>query len=233
MHAVAAPFRLHGNPVSNYFNVAHAALIEKGAAFEIGRAGASQDEAFLARSAMGKIPYLETAQGCLAETVAILEYLEDEIPDPRLFPADSFARARARQIINVVQMYVEAPVRSIFPGVFFGGANSAQAVASARLTLDRATGALRRLVEPAPWLLGGEFGNADIFAFYCLDIAERVTGFVYDRSILGETGLSDWYAAVAGRDSSQVVLANFSPAFAAYLIDKNAAYTPEQELRHA
>ena len=181
MTADVASFRLHGHPVSNYFNIVHAALIEKSAAFEIVLAGASQDEAFLARSAMGKIPYLETAHGCIAETVAILEYLDDEIPDPRLFPADSFARARARQIINVVQMYVEAPVRSIFPGVFFGGANSAETVAGARLTLDRATGALARLTNPAPWLLGDEFGYADIFAFYCLDIAERVTCFVYDR----------------------------------------------------
>ncbi len=233
MTADFAALRLHGHPVSNYFNVVHAALIEKGAAFEIVLAGASQEEAFLARSAMGKIPYLETAHGCLAETVSILEYLEDVIPDPRLFPADSFERARARQIINVVQMYIEAPVRSIFPGVFFGGANSAETVTSSRLTLDRATGALRRLVEPAPWLLGGEFGYADIFAFFCLDIAERVACFVYDRSILGETGLSDWHANVAGRKSSSSVLANFGPAFAAYLIDKNAAYTPEKELRHA
>ena len=163
----------------------------------------------------------------------VLEYLEDEIPDPRMFPADSFERARARQIINVVQMYIEAPVRSIFPGVFFGGANNAETVASARLTLDRATGALRRLAEPAPGLLGDAFGYADIFAFYCLDIAERVTRFVYDRSILDETGLSDWHAKFIGRKSSSTVLADFGPAFAAYLIDKNAAYTPETELRHA
>jgi glutathione S-transferase len=231
--SAAAPFRLYGHPVSNYFNAVHAALIEKDAAFEIVHGGASQDEVFLARSAMGKIPYLETARGCLAETVAILDYLEDAIPDPPLFPADPFARARARQIINVVQMYVEAPVRSIFPGVFFGGTNAAETVASARLTLDRSTGALRRLANPAPWLLGDAFGSADIFAFYCLDIAERVTRFVYDRSILGETGLVDWHAQVAGRDSSRTVRANFIPAFAAYLIDKAAAYTPERDLFHA
>jgi glutathione S-transferase len=233
MNAVPIPFRLHGHPVSNYFNAVHAALIEKNAAFEIVHGGASQDEAFLARSPMGKIPYLETPQGCIAETVAILEYLEDEIPHLPLFPSDHFARARARQMINVVQMYVEAPVRSIFPGVFFGGTNGAETQANVRLTLDRATGALRRLANPAPWLLGDAFGAADIFAFYCLDIAERVTRFVYDRSILAETGLLDWHAAMVARDSSRTVLANFGPAFAAYLLDKNAAYTPERELHHA
>lgn len=233
INADPAPLRLYGHPVSNYFNAAHAALIEKGAAFEIVNVSASQDEAFLGRSAMGKIPYLETARGCIAETIAILEYLEDEIPDSPLYPADNYARARARQIINVVQVYVEVPVRSIFPGVFFGGTNTVEAVASARQTLDRATDALKRLVDPAPWLLADDFGHADIFAFYCLDIAERVTRFVYDRSILAETGLTDWRANVAGRASSRTVLAGFAPAFEAYLTAKQAAYRPELELRHA
>jgi glutathione S-transferase len=136
-------------------------------------------------------------------------------------------------LINVVQMYVEAPVRSIFPGVFFGGTNSVDTESNARLTLDRATGALRRLANPTPWLLGDALGYADIFAFYCLDIAERVTRFVYDRSILGEIGLLDWHAEMIARNSSRTVLANFGPAFAAYLINKNAAYTPEKELHHA
>ena len=233
MAAVAETFRLHGHPVSNYFNTVFAALIEKDASFEIVQVGASQDEAFLARSPMGKIPYLETAQGCIAETVAIVEYLEDEIPNPPLFPANSYSCARARQIINVVQMYVEAPVRSLFPGVFFGGTNAPESTASARQMLDRATGALRRLTNPAPWLLADGFGAADIFAFYSLDIAERVTRFVYGRSILGEARLSDWHANVAIRDSSRTILASFTPAFEAYLKDKNAAYCPAKELRDA
>jgi glutathione S-transferase len=227
------PFRLYGHPVSNYFNAVHAALLEKGAAFEIVHVGASQDDAFLARSPMGKIPYLATAQGCIAETVAILNYLEDEITHPPLFPVNSFERARARQIINVVQMYVEAPTRSVFPGVFFGGTNTADTINGARHTLDRATDALERLCAPGPWLLGEAFGFADIFAFYCLDIAERVTRFVYDRSIIVETGLSEWHINMAARESSRTVLARFHPAFAAYLIDKKAAYTPEKELHNA
>src|SRR3546814_5749283 len=107
-----------------------------------------------------------TPDGCLAETVAILEYLEDAIDGPALYPADPFARARARQLINVVQMYVEVPVRSLFLGVFADGANSDATVASVRTTLDRATEALRRLTAPSPWLRGDAFCLAAIFAFY-------------------------------------------------------------------
>src|SRR3546814_18343819 len=76
--------RLHGYAVSNYCNAAQAALLEKGARFEVVTTRAAKDEAFLAHSPMGKIPYLETPDGCLAETVAILEYLEDAIDGPAL-----------------------------------------------------------------------------------------------------------------------------------------------------
>jgi glutathione S-transferase len=175
---------------------------------------------------------LEASEGWLAETVAILEYLEDAIEGPALHPADPFLRARGRQIMNIVQLYVEAPVRSLFPGVFLGGTNSAATVEAARSTLDRATAALDRLVAPAPFVLGEGLSDADLFAFYCLDLADRVTQFVWDRSVLHEIGWGrNWFAHMARRESSQVVLRDFETAFAAYLIEKGAAYRPRPNRR--
>ncbi|QGZ31197.1 glutathione S-transferase family protein [Stutzerimonas stutzeri] len=221
---MSAPLRLHGYAVSNYFNIAHAALIEKGARFEVVTTRASQDEAFLAVSPMGKIPVLETPHGWLAETVAIIEYLEDSLDGSALHAADPFGRARERQLLNVVQMYVEVPVRSLFPGVFMGGENSQATVDAARVALDRAIGALRRLADPRPFLMGESLSYADLFAFYCLDIAERVSRFVYQRSILAEIGLEQWALHMAQRDSTRQVLANFDEVFAPYLAARNAAY---------
>jgi len=220
--------RLHGYPVSNYFNVARAALIEKGLPHEIVIARAAQDEAFLARNPMGKIPMLETGEGWIGETVAICEYLDDRFPESSLRPADSFARARARQIVNVVQMYVEVPTRSLFPGVFGGGENGAGAVAAARATLDRATGALRRLMDPQPFLFGETPMLADLFAFYNLDIAERVGRFVFDRSIIAEIGIEQWDATLRRRASTEQVLGEFETYFVPYLRDRGAAYRPAQ-----
>ena len=224
----SAPLRLHGYPVSNYFNVARAALIEKGLDFEVVIARAAQDEAFLAMNPMGKIPVLETPDGWVAETVAILEYLDDRYPEPSLRPADLMARAKGRQIVNVLQMYVEAPVRSLFPGVFAGGSNAPATVTAVRATLDRSVRALSRLAgQPAPFLLGGTISQADLFAFYNLDIAERVTGFVYGRSVADELGwLATWREAMAARPSSRTVLADFEPYFQRYLADHGAPYRP-------
>lgn len=221
--------RLHGYPVSNYFNIARAALLEKQVSFEVVSLRASREAQFLALSPMGKIPVLETPHGWLAETVAILEYLEDTIDSPALYPTDAFLRAHARQIINIVQLYVEVPARSLFPGVFSNGTNSVFAVNAARETLDRSTAALNRIARPAPFLLGAALSYADLFAFYCLDIAERVTRFVYDRSILAElSAWVGWSQRMATRESTQAVLADFQPAFAAYLVDHQAVYSPER-----
>lgn len=226
---VEGRLRLHGYPVSNYFNIAHAALLEKQATFEVVSLRASREPHFLALSPMGKIPVLETPHGWLAETIAILEYLEDTIDSPTLYPTDAFLRARARQIINIVQMYVEVPARSLFPGVFSSGTNSMSAVNAARETLDRSTAALNRIARPAPFLLGAALSYADLFAFYCLDIAERVTRFVYGRSILAELpAWAGWSERIAARDSTRAVLADFHPAFAAYLADHKAAYRTDR-----
>jgi glutathione S-transferase len=72
--------------------------------------------------------------------------------------------------------------------------------------------------------MGDSLSYADLFAFYCLDIAERVSRFVYDRSILADLGLEQWALHMAQRDSSRQVLANFDEVFAPYLAARNAAY---------
>jgi glutathione S-transferase len=225
------PLRLHGYAVSNYFNIARAALIEKAADFEIVTARATKDVEFLKASPMGKIPVLQTPRGWVAETVAILEYLEDTLPQPAMYPPDPFLRARGRQIINVIQMYVETPARSLFPGVFFGLRNDEAVAAAARVTLDRATNALRTLMNPAPFLLGSSISHADVFAFYCLDIADRVTRFVHARSILQEIGtLADWSRAMVRRPSTAAVVADFYSSFVTYLANHNAPYDCRRDL---
>lgn len=221
--------RLLGYPVSNYVNIVRAALLEKRLPFEFVITRASQDEAFRRMSPLGKIPVLETGEGYLSETVAILDYLDDAYPEVPLRHPDAFARARSRQFINIVQLYVEAQVRQLFPGVFMGCVNSAATVAAVRVILDRAIAALSQLLAPAPFLFGERPGQADLFLFYNLDIADRVSRFVYQRSMIDEIGgLVEWMAAMNDRRSTQLVLADFDANFRAYLEAHDAAYRPEE-----
>ena len=54
--------KLHGAPLSNYYNMAKALLLEKRLPFEEVMAAPSQQPAFLEISPMGKIPVLQTEQ---------------------------------------------------------------------------------------------------------------------------------------------------------------------------
>src|SRR3546814_17023029 len=89
--------------------------------------------------------------------------------------------------------------------------------------LDRAAGALSQLLTPFPLLFGERPGQADLFLFYNLDIAERVSRFVYQRSIIDEIGgLGAWLAAMRDRPSTPLVLADFHTSFRSYLADHGA-----------
>ncbi len=93
--------KLHGSSVSNYTNMVKQCLLEKGIEFEQLPARPSQEDGFLAMSPMGKIPCLETADGFLIETSAILDYLDEVYPKPSTYPSQAFAKAKAREIIHV------------------------------------------------------------------------------------------------------------------------------------
>ena len=79
--------KICGFPVSNYFNKTRLVLLEKGIAHEQDLTIApSQSPEILARSPMGKIPFLETEHGVLCESQIIAEYLEDRFPRSRFIP---------------------------------------------------------------------------------------------------------------------------------------------------
>jgi len=55
--------KLHGFSVSNYYNMAKFALLEKGLAFDEVSAMPSQEADYKAKSPMGKVPCIETDKG--------------------------------------------------------------------------------------------------------------------------------------------------------------------------
>lgn len=83
---------LCGFPISNYYNKAKMALLEKGVEFtEETVMTKSTDEAVLSASPLAKIPFIKTEKGGICESQAILDYLEAAYPNPPLLPADAFA----------------------------------------------------------------------------------------------------------------------------------------------
>lgn len=76
------------------------------------REGGQQHSAlFKAVNPQGMVPVLEVEEGGvvhrLAQSLAILEYLEETHPTPPLLPADRFLRARARQLAEIVNSSIQ------------------------------------------------------------------------------------------------------------------------------
>ena len=57
---------------------------------------------YLAKNPLALVPTLETNEGLLIQSLAILEYLEEVCPAPALLPQDPLGRARVRAIAQTI-----------------------------------------------------------------------------------------------------------------------------------
>jgi glutathione S-transferase len=199
-------------------------LIEKGVAFEQLDDPPSQDDDFLVLSPMGKIPCLETPDGFLVETSAILDYLEDAYPTPAMYPADAFARAKAREIMHVTELYIELAARRHLAATFFGAERSEDAMAEVRPQVEKGLRAFTQLANFGPFVKGREFGNADIFVYHAFRLAGQILKLAYDWDIGTEVpGFSEFVAAMDERDSTRSVVADNEKAVAALMKQREAS----------
>jgi maleylpyruvate isomerase len=66
------------------------------------REGAQKSESYRALNPQGLVPALETSDGVLTQSSAIIEWLDERYPEPSLFPTDSAARAVVRAMAMAV-----------------------------------------------------------------------------------------------------------------------------------
>ena len=178
--------KLCGFHLSNYHNKVRLALLEKGIAFEED-AGCrpSQKDEFLARSPMGKVPFVELDGGVrLCESQAICEYLEEAYPQKPLYPRDPLARAKVRELITVMELHVELVARRLYRQAFFGGTISDEMKQMTEKDLGRGLRALGQLVKFSPYIAGAELTLADCAAFVHLPLVTLSTKIIYGRDFL-------------------------------------------------
>ena len=178
--------KLCGFHLSNYHNKVRLALLEKGIAFEED-AGCrpSQKDEFLARSPMGKVPFVELDGGVrLSESQAICEYLEEAYPQKPLYPRDPLARAKVRELITVMELHVELVARRLYRQAFFGGTISDEMKQMTEKDLGKGLRALGQLVKFSPYIAGAELTLADCAAFVHLPLVTLSTKIIYGRDFL-------------------------------------------------
>jgi glutathione S-transferase len=179
--------RLCGFHISNYHNKVRIALLEKGIE-HVDDSGCkpSQDQAFLARSPMGKVPFLEIDERRISESQVICEYLEDAYPQKPLLPKDPWERAKVRELITFMELHLELVARRLYPFVFFGKEASPETKASVEKGLEKGIRAFRGLAKFNPYIAGKELTMADCAAFVHLPLISLATKLAYGRDFLAD-----------------------------------------------
>ncbi len=185
---------LCGFSVSNYYNKVKLALLEKGLPFDeewvvVG----SCEDAVLACSPLGKLPFIRTPQGALCESQVIIDWLEAAHPQPPLVPADHWAAAKLRELCTFIDLHLELVARELYPQAFFGGTASESSKARVRKQLQKNIPAFQQLARFAPYVGGDQFSIADCSAYSALPTVGQATQAVLGEDLLLSAGV-DWKA---------------------------------------
>lgn len=182
--------KLHGFPSSNYYNVPKLALLEKGIAFEevlsYTGVGPNYKPEYLDKSPLGKVPALETPEGFISESRAILEYIERAHPEPSLLPAGPFGIAKVQELSQFIELYFELVARRLIPNLLMGTPPDSAVLKEVESSLDKAVAALPRLSGFEQFAYGDQFTLADIAAILNLPIVRSV-----GKAFMGRNPLSD------------------------------------------
>lgn len=102
--------KLYYAPPSIYGCKVLAVLMEKNVDYEIVpmsfAAGDHKKPEYLKLNPNGEIPTLDDDGQIIYESTAIIEYLDEEYPEPPLMPADSFERAKVRMIEEYCDLHL-------------------------------------------------------------------------------------------------------------------------------
>lgn len=207
--------KLCGFHISNYHNKVRIALLEKGVPFEEdATCSPSQKEEFLARSPIGKVPFLELDDGRrLSESEVIAEYLEEAYPQKPLLPKDPFERAKVRELITFLELHVELVARRLYGQVFWKRPVSDEVKTATEKDLAKGIRAFKTLVRFDPYIAGRELTLADCAAFVHLPLVSLATKLAYGRDFLEDIAPLKPYLKKLGE----------RPAFARVNEDRKAA----------
>jgi glutathione S-transferase len=187
---------LCGFALSNYYNKVKLVLLEKDIAFtEEPVSAGSQDEAVLAASPLGKVPFIRvtgpTGSQTLCESQVIVDYLEAAHPQPALVPADPLAAAKVRELCTYIELHLELVARELYGQAFFGGTVSDSNKERVRKQLVKNIAAFRRLARFSPYVAGSQFTVADCAAWASLPLVAMASKAVLGEDLLAAAGV-DW-----------------------------------------
>ena len=201
--------KLCGFSVSNYYNKLKLQLLEKNVPFEEELVWVGNTHPrLMARSPMGKVPFLETPDGCISESMACAEYIEQKYPQHPLLPADALQAAKVRELIVYLELHLELVARELYPQAFFGGTVSDGTKERVRKQLAKGVEAFSKLAKFSPYVAGDAFTLADCAAVIHLPLIASATKRVLGEDMLAGLPVKEYVKGLEERPSMQRVNAD-------------------------
>ena len=176
----------------------HIYLAEKGLDLPVKqldlRAGEQRTPEFLKKNPFAGVPILELDDGTvIAESLAIMEYLEEIYPAPPLIGADPVTRALVRMWERRIEIGVYLPASRMV-------LSKGEVSEHARKTLMARLALVNDGLQGREWV-AGHFSIADIMLLIGLDTAHHGGQFALDPAW---TNVSRWYERMKARPSASV-----------------------------
>lgn len=208
---------LCGFAVSNYHNKVKLALLEKGIPFTEQEVVPIPTPELLAKSPLGKIPYLETDDGVLVESQVIMDYLEARHPVPALLPPDPYRAAKVQELLTFLELHIELVARELYGEAFFGGKLKDEDKERIGERLKKSVAAFARLAKFAPYVAGDTFSMADCAAVFHFPPVSAASARVLGADVLAGLPVADYLARMHAMPNVQKVAAERDAALPAFM----------------
>jgi glutathione S-transferase len=201
--------KLCGFAISNYYNKLKIQLLEKGVDFEEELVWTMpKTDDLLSRSPMGKVPFLQTSQGCISESAVCADFIEQTYPQHPLIPANPYEAAKLRELITYLELHIELVARELYPEAFFGSQVDDATKERVRKLLTKGVKGLSKLVKFSPYIAGDAFTLADCAAIVHLPLAAAASKKVLGEDLLADLPVKAYSVQMGERASVQKVNAD-------------------------
>ena len=163
----------------------------------------------------GTLPAIEHGGFVLADSEAINEYLNELVPQPRMWPVDIVERARARTLSRFHDTRLEPAVRALFGHVDPDKRDETFVAGQAKIISERLD-QLTSIATPAPLLTGDRLSLADCgypITFVFLDMLNGPMAL----NIEMPAALKAYFSDLQREPNVAAELATYRPALAAWV----------------
>jgi glutathione S-transferase len=204
---------VHGPAFSTYVRSVRLALHEKGVPHELVEldflGGAHKQPPHTNLHPFGKVPAFQHDGNTFYEVSAILRYIDEVFPGPALLPGSAVERAKANQVMSIVDSYGYTPcvVNLFIPRVLapsLGGQTDMAKVESAKEPASLFVKELERLLGSGQFFGGASVCLADLHA---LPVLTYLVATPEGKAIFESApNLRAWLSRMQKRPSAQAMM---------------------------